>query len=318
MRGHGQGAHGPEADKAAFDGTAYWARAGLADTLRPAELTDPLGARPAIGDVMGGLAIAGGIAAALFERERTGVARVVDISLLNTGMWQLQGDIAMTGALGLDDVLRFGGGRGGNPLVGNYPTEDGRFVFLNMMQADRFWPDLCTHLGRPDLIDDPRFADAAVRAEHGEECVEVLSDVFRTRTLDEWRDAFTHARGGVGAGAAGARAQARRPGRRQRLPPGGAPTPRVARTTWWARRRSSTGRPTSSGRRPSTASTPTRCCSTSATRGTSSSSSRSPATSPERCLDVRDGRPVGDPHVRWSVDGGEAPATIDRPSGATR
>jgi len=191
VRGHGQGAHGPDADKAAFDGTAYWARAGMADTLRPAELTEPLGARPAIGDVMGGMAIAGGIAAALFERERTGVARVVDISLLNTGMWQLQGDIAMSGALGLDDVLRFAGGRGGNPLVANYPTKDGRFVFLNMMQADRFWPDLCTHLGRPDLIDDPRFANAAVRAEHGEECVDVLKEAFRARTLDEWREAFT-------------------------------------------------------------------------------------------------------------------------------
>ena len=190
VRGHGQGAHGAEADKAAFDGTAYWARAGMADTLRPLDQIDPLGARPAIGDVMGGLAIAGGIAAALFERERTGVARVVDISLLNTGMWQLQGDIAMTGALGLDDILRFGGGRGGNPLVGNYPTADGRFVFLNMMQADRFWPDLCTHLDRADLIDDPRFANAAVRAEHGEECVAELSAAFSTRTLDEWRATF--------------------------------------------------------------------------------------------------------------------------------
>lgn len=191
VRGHGQGAHGPEADRAAFDGTAYWARAGLADTLRPVGFDDPLGARPAIGDVMGGLAIAGGIAAALFERERTGVARTVDISLLNTGMWQLQGDIAMTGALGLDDVLRFAGGRGGNPLVGNYPTADGRWVFLNMMQADRFWPDLCAHLGRPDLVDDPRFADAAVRAQNSDECVAELSAAFTTRTLDEWREAFT-------------------------------------------------------------------------------------------------------------------------------
>jgi len=191
VRGHGQGANGPEADRAAFDGTAYWARAGLADTLRPVGFDDPLGARPAIGDVMGGLAIAGGIAAALFERERTGVARVVDISLLNTGMWQLQGDIAMTGALGLDDVLRFAGGRGGNPLVGNYPTADGRWVFLNMMQSDRFWPDLCAHLGRPDLVTDPRFADAAARAASSDECVTELSAAFATRTLDEWREALT-------------------------------------------------------------------------------------------------------------------------------
>jgi len=75
-----------------------------------------------------------------------------------------------------------------NPLVGTYPTKDGRFIALILLQADRFWPDLCAHLERPDLLDDPRFKDGAARYEHRRECIQVLRDVFRTRTYDEWRD----------------------------------------------------------------------------------------------------------------------------------
>src|SRR5581483_3840324 len=43
---------------------------------------------------------------------------------------------------------------------------------------------------RPDLADDPRFADIRSRAEHKAECVEALEKVFATRTLAEWREAF--------------------------------------------------------------------------------------------------------------------------------
>jgi crotonobetainyl-CoA:carnitine CoA-transferase CaiB-like acyl-CoA transferase len=55
-----------------------------------------------------------------------------------------------------------------------------------LLQADRYWPDLCEHLERPDLLEDPRFKDAAARFEHRHECIEVLRGVFRTRTYDEW------------------------------------------------------------------------------------------------------------------------------------
>jgi crotonobetainyl-CoA:carnitine CoA-transferase CaiB-like acyl-CoA transferase len=60
-------------------------------------------------------------------------------------------------------------------------------VFL---QADRWWPDLCRQLDRPDLVDDPRFATAAGRSEHVTECTRVLDEVFATRTFAQWRDAL--------------------------------------------------------------------------------------------------------------------------------
>ena len=55
--------------------------------------------------------------------------------------------------------------------MGNYRTSDGRFITLMMLQSDRFWPDFCSHIGRPDLIDDPRFADGGARYANAKECV---------------------------------------------------------------------------------------------------------------------------------------------------
>src|SRR3954447_8772063 len=72
VRGSGQGPKGPEAGKGGFDGASYWARAGLAMTFKPAGAQWPTDQRPAFGDVLGGLTIAGGIAAAIARRERTG------------------------------------------------------------------------------------------------------------------------------------------------------------------------------------------------------------------------------------------------------
>lgn len=190
VRGHGQGAKGPDRRRGGYDGASYWSRGGVGDTLRPPDSDEPAGMRPAIGDVMGGLSLAGGIAAALFHREKTGEATIVDTSLLATAMWQLQPDIVMTKLAGLDDVVRFRNNAIANPLVGNYRTRDGRWIFLNMMQADRFWADFCTHLGRPDLIDDERYRDATVRAEHRESCVEEIAATFASRPLAEWRTAL--------------------------------------------------------------------------------------------------------------------------------
>src|SRR5581483_8388699 len=83
VRGTGQGTKGPDAEKGGFDGASYWARAGLGMTLKDRASEWPADQRPAFGDVMGGLTIAGGIAAALLRRERTGVASTVDVSLLS-------------------------------------------------------------------------------------------------------------------------------------------------------------------------------------------------------------------------------------------
>lgn len=51
---------------------------------------------------------------------------------------------------------------------------------------EKFWQRLTAVIGRPELADDPRYATFADRSKHAEELIEVLDDVFRTRTVADW------------------------------------------------------------------------------------------------------------------------------------
>jgi crotonobetainyl-CoA:carnitine CoA-transferase CaiB-like acyl-CoA transferase len=192
-RGHGYGVRGPDADKPAYDATAFWARGGLGDTLTPQGMPEPIGQRGAMGDRNGAVQLAFGIAAALFRRERTGEGTVVDVSLLSTAIWMLASDV-MAALQGTFQPARLPepGARPlpPNPLTANYQCADGRFLTLCFLQPDRYWPDLCRAVARPDLAADPRFADIRRRAEHKRECMEALEAVFASRTLAEWRVTF--------------------------------------------------------------------------------------------------------------------------------
>jgi crotonobetainyl-CoA:carnitine CoA-transferase CaiB-like acyl-CoA transferase len=75
-----------------------------------------------------------------------------------------------------------------NPIVNSYKTKDGRWVFLNLLQPDRFWADFCTHIGRTDMIGDPRFESGMARFQNREECVAELDKTFAAHTLAEWRE----------------------------------------------------------------------------------------------------------------------------------
>jgi crotonobetainyl-CoA:carnitine CoA-transferase CaiB-like acyl-CoA transferase len=193
-RGHGQGARGPDAERGGYDAASFWCRGGIAHALTPPAARAPVMQRAAFGDSTGALTVAGGIAAALFRRERTGEGAVVDISLLGTAMWIMAPDIIASKLLGID--LPAGDRtQPPNPIVNSYRTRDGRWLFLNMLQPDRYWPDLCRRLGHPELITDPRFADARARFEHRADCVRELEAIFAGRTLAEWQTTLADAEG---------------------------------------------------------------------------------------------------------------------------
>ncbi len=189
VRGHGQGARGPDAEKGGYDAASFWSRGGIAHALTPPGALAPVMQRAALGDSTGGMTVAGGVAAALFRRERTGVPSVVDVSLLGTAMWILAPDIVMT-RLTDQEMPMFDRTAAPNPIVNSYRTKDGRWLFLNMLQPDRFWADLCRHLGRDDLSKDPRFENGMARFMNRHECVRELEAVFAARTLAEWRAAL--------------------------------------------------------------------------------------------------------------------------------
>jgi crotonobetainyl-CoA:carnitine CoA-transferase CaiB-like acyl-CoA transferase len=183
---------GPEADQGGYDGTAFWARGGSADTVTAPDaefmVNQPGGA---YGDNLGGMTIAGGISAALFARERTGEAATVDISLLGMGAWatQLNVNLALMAGGPLPKHDPKAGNRS-NPLSGTYRTADGRFLTLVMLQPGRYWANFCATVGHPELIDDERFDSAEKLMANAKLGAEIVAGILRTRTKDEWVAAF--------------------------------------------------------------------------------------------------------------------------------
>jgi len=192
VRGTSFGVRGPDRDRGGYDMTSFWCRAGSAASVSPAELPGVLPQPgPAYGDSMGGMTIAGGIAAALLKRERTGEPSVVDVSLLSTGAWAMSAGIALSMQMKRPWGTPMPGGTGSfNPLVGVYETSDGRYVCLVMLQAARYWKDFCEHIGRPELASDARFDSVEKLGANASEAVAILQEVFRTRTLAEWSERF--------------------------------------------------------------------------------------------------------------------------------
>ena len=141
----------------------------------------------AFGDSLSGVALAGGIAAALSRKAKTGEGSLVDGSLLGTAMWSMQMAIVGAAVAGLAELPKGSRAILANPLVNNYQTKDERWLALCMLQPDVYWGGLCTAIGRVDLIDDERFATMDVRAANSGECVAELDKTFATRTLEEWR-----------------------------------------------------------------------------------------------------------------------------------
>ena len=192
-RGSAFGPRGQEAEKGGYDMTAFWCRAGTAATITPPGIEGMIGPPgPAYGDTISGTNLAGGIAAALFKRERTGEPSVVDVSLLGSGLWAMGHTIALTQHLQERLVAPVPGVHGSpiNPLVGLYETADGRYISFVMMQPTKFWADVCRHMDVTEYIDDPRFASAEQIAAHTADAVEILGKAMATRTLEEWSARF--------------------------------------------------------------------------------------------------------------------------------
>ena len=189
VRGTGQGERGPDADKGSYDSLAFWARSGIAmGAKRPEYDLVPVPPAPGFGDSIGAMTIAGGIMGALFHRERTGEATIVDVSLLGVGLWAMGQAMALSLILGVPWAPPPMEAMGKNPLSRNYATKDGHVLSLTCLQAGKYWPPLCEAIGRPELATDPRFADHESLMAHSLDAVAVLDDVFAQATVDEWRD----------------------------------------------------------------------------------------------------------------------------------
>lgn len=184
----GYGESGPDADRAAFDVAAFWARSGLAHLLtRPGD-TPPF-QRGGMGDHTAGMTLAAAVCAALVARGRTGKGQLVSTSLYRQGAYTVSFDLntfLMTGnpiAIGQRESM-------GNPCMNNYAAGDGRRFWIVGLQAGRHWPPLCRAVGRGDWLTDPRYDTALNRAVNSRELIAELDEIFATRPLDDWAKIF--------------------------------------------------------------------------------------------------------------------------------
>jgi crotonobetainyl-CoA:carnitine CoA-transferase CaiB-like acyl-CoA transferase len=200
VRGSGHGPKGEDADRPGYDGVSYWSRGGIAAALTNATEGVPelVRQRPAFGDLLGGMTIAGGIAAALYKRATTGVGSVVDVSLMGLAAWNLGPDIAVSRLNDGAPAPMFTHAEAPNPLVNNYRTSDGRYVTLMMLQLDKFFAEAMTAIGLPEVIADERFSEALPRFENRAQLITMIDEAFAKRTLAEWRTALAGLSGAWG------------------------------------------------------------------------------------------------------------------------
>lgn len=184
----GYGLRGDDRNRPTYDIGAFWARSGLAVQMADGD-GNPLNARGGIGDHVTGLAALSGVLAAVLEQRHTGKGGVVEVSLLRTGAYVLGWDLGLQLTLG-----KVAGAeprhRNQAPLMNPYRAADGRWFFFTGLEATRHLPAVCRALGRPDLLDDPRFSDARTLRRHRGEVIALLDEIVAERPLAEWAEAF--------------------------------------------------------------------------------------------------------------------------------
>ena len=177
----GYGHSGPMRDRPAFD-LVMQAMGGIMSYTGP-QGGEPVRMGAPMGDLAGGIFAAHGVLAALYERERTGVGRRVDVALLDSQIalliyravyYFLAGEVAEPAGSGHVSAVP----------IGAFKTQDIHIVID--ANGDKFWRALCVALDRPEMADDPRFVDRAGRLKHVEELMEILQTIFLTRPGEEW------------------------------------------------------------------------------------------------------------------------------------
>ena len=176
----GYGTDGPHARKKAYD-LLVQCEAGLLSVTGTAD--SPAKAGISVADIAAGMYAFTGVLTALYERERTGSGSAVEVAMLDAlGEWMTQP--YLYSVYGGEPPRRTGARHASISPYGPYAAADGQ-VFLGL-QNEREWAVLCREiLGRPELIDDPRFATNTDRIVNDEQLTLIIETALRQLTAAE-------------------------------------------------------------------------------------------------------------------------------------
>ncbi|HEY1125492.1 MAG TPA: CoA transferase [Sphingobium sp.] len=176
----GFGPEGPDRDRPAFDTVAQAASGFLRLLVNPAH---PRVVGPAIADALTGFYAAYGILAALHERSSTGKGRLVETSMFESMAHFNLDDFThyFSEGLVMDPTSR--------PHVSQsyvFECHDHKWIALHMSSPPKFWENLATAVGRPDMLGMPQFATREARIENYEHVIAFLAPIFAEKPRDAW------------------------------------------------------------------------------------------------------------------------------------
>jgi crotonobetainyl-CoA:carnitine CoA-transferase CaiB-like acyl-CoA transferase len=162
--GSGYGLSGPDRDRLAMDVTVQASSGVMSVTGFPDG--PPLKAGIAVADFLGGIHLYAAIVTALYEREHTGIGRLVEVSMQEAIYPTLASNLGMKYNLGGKVPPRTGNRHGGLSIApyNVYPASDGHVALACVVE--NHWPQLLEAMGREDLKGDPRFLSNAKRVEN--------------------------------------------------------------------------------------------------------------------------------------------------------
>lgn len=181
----GFGDSGPYADRACYDAVGQ-AISGMSSLFLDPD--DPQITGPTISDNATGYSACHGILAALFERERTGVARRIHVNMLDATLafapdafhyWH-QGGVATD---------RFRRVRSSQSF--SFRCSDGKLICIHLSSIQKFWDGFVDGLQSDELRQDPRFATRALRMEHYFEIQSIARRIFVRETREHWSNVFS-------------------------------------------------------------------------------------------------------------------------------
>jgi crotonobetainyl-CoA:carnitine CoA-transferase CaiB-like acyl-CoA transferase len=178
---YGFGAAGPYGDKPAYDDIIQGA-SGLA-ALQTDLAGEPRYVPTLVADKTGSMTVLAAVLAALYHKARTGEGQAVEVPMFESlAAWLMVEHL--NGETFVPPLETIGYKRLLNRWRRPFRTKDGYLAILPY--TDQNWRDFFTIAGRPDLLDDPRFATFGSRLRHVEALYEELSAIATTRTSAEW------------------------------------------------------------------------------------------------------------------------------------
>jgi crotonobetainyl-CoA:carnitine CoA-transferase CaiB-like acyl-CoA transferase len=185
----GFGQNGPERQTAAFDGKMQ-AMSGIMSITGHEEM-GPTRAGFALCDTIGGMTGAFAVASALFQRAHTGEGQLVDVAMLDAALSFLGPQVAEHTVTG-HRHRQFGNlSTTGKPTGNRFAAGEGHLMLAVM--TDRQFEKLMHALGRPEILDDPRFGGWPARIANEAALREIIEAALASADAKTWEARLTEA-----------------------------------------------------------------------------------------------------------------------------